>query len=524
MNNESELLPVVSPKLAKGDGVTSVRGDRKLGSAWVCYGLVIVTGLISSGHWVVPIVAWLAPIFAIRFLTLCPNWLGNLSLLVGSYFVFIFTQRGIIPIADHELAVAGIFAAMLGVLPYWINRRLCDRFAGYWVTLAFPAMMVAIEFVLAQGPFGTWGSIATTQFRNEAIIQLMSLTGYLGLVFLMYWFAASIGWMWLNAWHWEKCRVPLITTLGVSLLVAIGGEVRVLFASGSLERLKVAGIVINESPFRQKETQAIIGSVRKGEQANGEALQAFLDSLNLRKQKLFDRTISAAKMGAKVVYWSEGCIALRADDEKQLIEEGKAVAKANQIYLGMSIATMRPTADEAFVENKIVLAHPDGDTVTTYFKSLIPPGEPSMAGDGQMPVVETEFGSISNVICFDTDFPSLMRQAGPKEVRIVFAPSNDWPAAAEPHFAVASLRAVENNYSLVRITSNGISAVIDPVGRIVHCSNSIGNDDADFVVDVPLGKGVGTIYAMSGDWLGVLCCLCGVLATVLAFIPQRLIR
>ncbi|MBL8816773.1 MAG: hypothetical protein JNL58_12135 [Planctomyces sp.] len=155
-----------------------------------------------------------------------------------------------------------------------------------------------------------------------------------------------------------------------------------------------------------------------------------------------------------------------------------------------------------------------------YFKNLIPPGEPSIAGDGRVSCFETEFGPVANVICLDTDFPAPMRQPAKSSARIVLAPSNDWQAAAEPHPAVSSLRAVENGYSLVRITSNGISAVVDPVGRILHKSNSLNDALPVFVVNVPLGR-VYTVYSAVGDVLAICCCLAVVGEVATAFKPIR---
>ena len=488
--------------------------------AWLWLALSVISGMLSSGHWVVPILAWFGPVFSLLFLTTRPDWIGKMSLLAAGYFVFVFTQRGIIPIADHELAVAGLLGAFLGFSPYWIYRRLSERFASYWVTLTFPAMIVAIEFLLAQGPFGTWGSVATTQYRNSAIIQVLSFTGIAGLVFLIHWFAASVAWIWGASADHGRRRWPIMTTTAVMLLIAIGGELRLTFQGDTRDQVKVAGIVINESAFQQEATRDIIKSIRSGQPTDERITRAFLESLDKRKSELFARSAAAANMGAKVVYWSEACLAVRPDDEPAIIDSGKAFAKTHNVYFGMTLATMCYTDADDFIENKIVLAHPDGRTTNVYVKSIIPPGEPSVAGSGDVPSIQSSFGVISNVICFDTDFSKLMRQPGRGGARIVIAPSNDWPAAAEPHLAVSSLRAVENNYSLVRVTSNGISAVIDPFGRLNFQSNSIGNDSPDFVVDVPLGSGQ-TPYALLGDWLAIASCCVALISVVFAILPSK---
>lgn len=101
---------------------------------------------------------------------------------------------------------------------------------------------------------------------------------------------------------------------------------------------------------------------------------------------------------------------------------------------------------------------------------------------------------------------------------IVFAPSNDWKDAAEPHLSVAALRSVENGYSLVRITSSGISAVVDPTGKVLFEKNSYDERLCDFVVDVPLGNGR-SFYSWFGDSIAILSGVASCLVVFMAFLP-----
>ena len=81
-------------------------------------------------------------------------------------------------------------------------------------------------------------------------------------------------------------------------------------------------------------------------------------------------------------------------------------------------------------------------------------------------------------------------------------------ATTEPweHLALAQLRAVEHRRYLVRSTNSGVSAVIDPVGRVVahtevrdvqHGSYS---DADDLVASVRWMHGKRTVYEILGDW------------------------
>jgi apolipoprotein N-acyltransferase len=64
------------------------------------------------------------------------------------------------------------------------------------------------------------------------------------------------------------------------------------------------------------------------------------------------------------------------------------------------------------------------------------------------------------------------------------------------HFQQARIRAVEEGLPLVRAANNGISAIVDPLGRIIR-QLPLG---AEGVLDAPLPRPVAsTIYARFGD-------------------------
>jgi apolipoprotein N-acyltransferase len=85
------------------------------------------------------------------------------------------------------------------------------------------------------------------------------------------------------------------------------------------------------------------------------------------------------------------------------------------------------------------------------------------------------------------------------------------------HLALASFRAIETRRALIRSTNTGISALVDPVGRITARS---GQWRREVVVgDVPvIERGDSTVY-MRVDIVGWLACggvLLGVVAARLA--------
>jgi apolipoprotein N-acyltransferase len=78
--------------------------------------------------------------------------------------------------------------------------------------------------------------------------------------------------------------------------------------------------------------------------------------------------------------------------------------------------------------------------------------------------------------------------------------SNDaWFGLSEldQHFVAARFRAVENRAGVIRSGNNGLSGIIDPLGRaqVLLDKNEIGSASADLWV-----TDSGSLYTLVGDW------------------------
>jgi apolipoprotein N-acyltransferase len=95
-------------------------------------------------------------------------------------------------------------------------------------------------------------------------------------------------------------------------------------------------------------------------------------------------------------------------------------------------------------------------------------------------LLETDVGKVAVVICFEAIFPELVRERMSAGAGLLVNLSNDaWlggAAGAEQHLAMARVRAVENRTWLVRATTTGVSAVVDPQGR-VRARSELGRED-----------------------------------------------
>ncbi len=137
-------------------------------------------------------------------------------------------------------------------------------------------------------------------------------------------------------------------------------------------------------------------------------------------------------------------------------------------------------------------------------------------GDGKLRALETPYGRLSSIICFDGDFPQLLAQAGALRADIVLDPSNDWRAIDPWHTQRASFRAIEQGVNLVRQTSHGLSAAFDYQGRRLSSMDHFQAADYVMVSEVPT-RGVHTIYSVLGDWFAWFCAAAFLVLTFFGF-------
>src|SRR5581483_9553647 len=229
-------------------------------------------------------------------------------------------------------------------------------------------------------------------------------------------------------------------------------------------------------------------------------------STKLGDDDLLGRTERQARAGARIVFWAEENAPVLKQDEAALISGAGEVALRNGIYIGMALESWDPAQPKP-LENKLVLVKPDGQVAWQYVKSHPTPGpeaDVSSERGSRLRSLATPYGVLSAMICYDADFPPLAAQAGRLGADIVLDPASDWRAIDPWHTQMASFRAIEQGFNLVRQTKFGLSAAYDYQGRRLAAMDEFEAKDFVLVAEVPT-RGVRTIYSRLGDWLAWLC-------------------
>jgi len=129
---------------------------------------------------------------------------------------------------------------------------------------------------------------------------------------------------------------------------------------------------------------------------------------------------------------------------------------------------------------------------------------------------------IGTFICYESVFPSYIRQFVASGAQALFNISNDsWfgkSAARSQHLQIVRMRAAENARWILRATDNGITAVIDPAGRVLRTTQEYEELAARFEYRYRSDL---TFYTRYGDWFVALCAVIALAVLLIGELPAR---
>ena len=213
------------------------------------------------------------------------------------------------------------------------------------------------------------------------------------------------------------------------------------------------------------------------------------------EQMFYDRhlalTGAPAARRPDVTIWSETAVPFLLDRSPELLAESAAAAAPGRLVLG--IRRVEDAPDGARWYNSLAVLNGDGTTAAVYDKHhLVPFGEyipaaglvaraglPSLetltqggfsAGDGPRLVQVPGLPAFLPLICYEAIFPDELSAPEGRAEWLVQVTNDAWFGEASgpyQHLAQARVRAVEQGLPLARAANTGISAMVDPYGRVV---------------------------------------------------------
>ncbi|QTL98184.1 hypothetical protein GM661_09430 [Iocasia frigidifontis] len=455
----------------------------------------------------------IAPIFILRFIRIQSTKKGILLTFLGFFLSLNIALFGLFDLSGSLMeilfnTVRSTIIALMYFVPYMVDRLIYPKFKKYPIisSLIFPVSVTAIMFLFSlEGPID--GTEAKTIFSYGPLIfqQINSITGLWGFIFIFSWIATTINNLWEYNFEIKKSKTVLVVFASIFLVSLFFGTIKVNTTNQYENTVKIAAIILLPEDGKAVSMEKII------EERN-------TSSFNKRLLKIEQLTKTASQKGAKIISFQEFAMLINDEDQDSLRKEYKRIAKENNVYLSITYGYF---SKKEKGENKHLLINNQGEILLDYTKRYLlgfgDIGETAVFKKGVeiIQYTDTPYGRLAISICKDMNYPAYIRQAGEADVDIMLNPSYDFPKSTSPSYYD---RAIENGFSIIRPTYNGITYMEDYNGEIIAMMDSDKTETGILYADLPI-KGVETIYYKIGDLLGWLS-LFGLF--VLIFISIRL--
>ena len=139
-----------------------------------------------------------------------------------------------------------------------------------------------------------------------------------------------------------------------------------------------------------------------------------------------------------------------------------------------------------------------------------------IAGESRQPITTPRAPPALPLLCYEVIFPDELGIGEKRPAWMINLTNDGWfgiSSGPYQHFAQARLRAIEQGLPLVRAANTGISAVIDPVGRVV-ASLALGTEG---LLDSGLPQAIApTVYARFGNRVALILMVFALIAVLRA--------
>jgi apolipoprotein N-acyltransferase len=392
----------------------------------------------------------------------------------------------------------GLFGLLLGLL-----TRPSRDFRRALATAPF--LWVAVELARTRITGFPWNLLGIAQVDNAALCRISGWTGVYGVSF----------------------EIALVNVaLAAAFLVERERRSAMLVAALAAGAVLQAGSLI-EAPAAKADRSAVLVQQNIPVNANWTPAyfqQTLADLIDLSEKS----NASAAAAGMKLIIWPESPAPFLTNDPRFHAEITDMARKTGAWVLTGSIGTGSPPSESASqVFNSAALIGPTGDWAGRYDKvHLVPFGEylpfPSLfgfAGGLTKEVGAFEHGTsrapleadgtrLGAFICYESVFPDEVRQFAHNGAQVFVNISNDgWygdSGAYAQHLNQTRMRAIENNRWILSATDTGVTASIDPWGRVAA---KVPRKERTTLTAPYALISATTFYTRHGDWFAYACAI-----------------
>lgn len=449
--------------------------------------------------------------------------IAGLAASLGLYYWLVYTMNTFGGLA-YPLGFLIFLLLALFLALYWaFFACLAHVFyrKGYSLYLMLPLLWAALEYLRGWLFTGfPWALLGYTQHANPYLIQISSITGVYGVSALL-------------------VLMSVLVYVGLSKFIKSGSlpvkEIVVIFLVLLLNTAYGALKVESFAPSGRALKVALI----QGNISQEQKWQAGYQTETLDIYERLSREALAEAGGLDLIVWPETSVPFYFQQKGFLRERLIGSLRSIDVPLLFGSPAYKANGKGFTYLNSAYLFDPSGKSTERYDKlHLVPFGEyvplknllffvskltegvgDFSAGEGvKSLVVQADSGkaALGPLICYEGIFPDLVRQFVKGGADVLVNITNDaWygrSSAPYQHLSAVSFRAVENGVYLLRSANTGISAIVDPVGRIVKKSDIFVGARLTGEVFISDKK---TIYTRFGDVFAIAASVVSLLAVIL---------
>ncbi len=251
-------------------------------------------------------------------------------------------------------------------------------------------------------------------------------------------------------------------------------------------------------------------------------------------RRLLDLSAAPAREPLAAILWPEAATPFVLGRDPAARRAIAAVVPKGGYLVTGTLRANPPPAPVEQIWNSIEALDDRGDIVAHYDKThLVPFGEyvpfrnllpvtkvtagtiDFSAGGGPQTINLPGLPAFAPLICYEAIFPGAIVDEADRPAWMLNVTNDAWygrTSGPYQHFAIARTRAVEEGLPLVRVANNGISAVVDPLGRVLERTDLDAVGYVDAMLPSPVGR---TPYARTGDWMLLVLLVLGALPAAL---------
>jgi apolipoprotein N-acyltransferase len=453
---------------------------------------------------------------------------------IGAFFVLLATVPGFIILAQHcktktcAFLTGWAFGAGYFIFGlYWISAALFVDIAAWWWVLPLSGILGPAALALFYGfiPLLAW-----RYRKNDAAYALMTVAAWS----LIEWLRGHLftGFPWNLAgytWHHVLPVMQANAAIGIYGLTLV----TLLLATSPLQRKFMPGFIalfiflvtsgmarLNLNPTEQSGNVTV--RIVQPNIAQTQKWKADEEWRNFEKYLDLTQSPTNLKQPITFVVWPETAV---LSDLRLFPEIARHIAvhlPKNSLAVIGNLRVTEGAAGENFF-NSVSVLNKKANVIGIYDKHhLVPFGEyiPYRNHLNMTPIANgianigdfTKGGGVttlnmgllprpSPLICYEAIFPGKVARRDDRPDWLVNVTNDAWyrkTAGPHQHFEIARVRAVEEGLPLVRAANTGISATIDPLGRIIALKSLEETGVVDTILPRPLPP---TIYARFGDSL-----------------------